>query len=95
MPAMAALCVMMAVVVPSSRLTCDSASSTRIAGLEVERAGRLVAQQDVRPLGDGARDGDALLLAAGQLRREVVQAVAEADQVERLVRRHRVVARSR
>ena len=37
---------------------------------DVERAGRLVAQQDVRPLRDRARDRDALLLAAGELRRE-------------------------
>ena len=40
------------------------------AGRDVERAGRLVAQQHVGPLGDRARDGDALLLAAGELRRE-------------------------
>ena len=43
------------------------------AGVVVERAGRLVAQQHVGPLGDGARDRDPLLLAAGELRREVVQ----------------------
>ena len=36
-------------------------------GVAVERRGRLVQQQDRRPLQDGAGDGDALLLAAGQL----------------------------
>ena len=61
------------------------------AGGDVERAGGLVAEQHVRPLGDGAGDGHALLLAAGELRREVVHAVAEADQRQRLLGRHRVV----
>ena len=64
---------MTTVVVPSSRFTRSIASSTSDAGLDVERAGRLVAQQHVGPLGDRARDGDALLLAAGQLRRKVIQ----------------------
>ena len=36
-------------------------------GVAVERRGRLVEQQDRRPLEDGPRDGDALLLAAGEL----------------------------
>ena len=36
-------------------------------GVAVERGGRLVEQQDRRRLEDGAGDGDALLLAAGQL----------------------------
>lgn len=40
-------------------------------GLQVQRAGGLVAQQQRGVLGDGAGDGDALLLAARQLRREV------------------------
>ena len=65
------------------------------AGRDVERAGRLVAQQHVGPLGDRARDGDALLLAAGELRREVVEPVVEADQTERFLRRHRISRRSR
>ena len=47
-----------------------------LAGLEVERAGRLVAEQHVGPLGDRARDRDALLLAARELRGEVVDAIA-------------------
>ena len=50
------------------------------AGLAVERAGRFVAQQDVRLLRNGARDGDALLLAARKLRREMVQPFAQADE---------------
>ena len=51
----------------------------QLAGLVVERAGGLVAQQHVGALGDGARDGDALLLAAGELRGEVVEPLAQAD----------------
>ena len=59
------------------------------AGAAVERAGRLVAQQHVGALGDGARDGDALLLAAGQLGGKVIHAGAEPDPVQRLLGRHR------
>ena len=36
-------------------------------GVDVERRGRLVEDQDRRRLQDGAGDGDALLLAAGEL----------------------------
>ena len=92
---MAALCVMTTVAVPSSRFTRSSASSTTIAGRDVERAGRLVAEQHVGPLGDGARDGHALLFAAGELRGKMIEPLAEADQAERLFGRHRRRARSR
>jgi hypothetical protein len=37
------------------------------AGLAVEVGGRLVGEHDARPGDQGARDGDALALAAGQL----------------------------
>ena len=49
-----------------------------LAGAVVEGSRGLVAQQDLRVLRDGAGDGHALLLAAGELRREVVHAVAQA-----------------
>ncbi len=61
------------------------------AGAEVERAGRLVAEQQRRALGHGARDGHALLLAARELGGEVVQPVAEADQRQRVLGVERVV----
>ena len=80
-----ALWVITAVAVPSSRFTCADHLEHAHAGAEVERAGGLVAQQDVRPLGDGARDGHALLLAAGELRRKVVEPLAQADQLQRFV----------
>ena len=37
------------------------------AGAAVEVAGRLVGEDDLRPARQGARHGDALLLAAGEL----------------------------
>ena len=48
----------------------------------VERRGRLVEQDQLRPHGERAGDGDALLLAAGELRWIGVALVAEADAVE-------------
>ena len=42
------------------------------AGLAVEVAGRLVGENELRPAAQGARDGDALLLAARELRREMI-----------------------
>ena len=80
MPAIAALCVMTTVVVPSSRFTRSMRLEHDDAGRDVERAGRLVAEQHVGPLGDGARDRHALLLAARELGGEVIEPVAEADQ---------------
>ena len=43
----------------------------------VEVAGRLVGQHDRRVVGERARDGDALLLAARELRRIVVRAIGQ------------------
>ncbi len=54
-----------------------------VAHLRVEVAGRLVGEQDPRPADDRPGDGDALLLAARELRREVVHPRAEADAIER------------
>ena len=53
-----------------------------VAGLAIEVAGRLVAQQQRRIGDDRARDADALLLAAGQLARIVLRAVGEADDLQ-------------
>src|ERR1044071_5396883 len=49
----------------------------------VKVAGRLVGQNDVRIVYKSAGDADALLLAAGKLRRQMLGAVFEADLVER------------
>ena len=55
----------------------------RFAAARVEVAGRLVREQDERLAGDGARDGDALLLTAGELARQVLRAMRHADALER------------
>ena len=52
----------------------------RILGVQV--AGGLVGQQDGRVVHDGAGDGDALLLAAGERVGLVVQAVRDAEQAQ-------------
>ena len=57
-----------------------------VRGLRVEIAGRLVGEQDGRVVDERACDGDALLLAAGELAREVVLAALQPEEVERLER---------
>ena len=55
------------------------------AGPRVERAGRLVGEDDLGPRDERAGDRDALLLAARELGGPVAQAVAEPDAVDDLV----------
>ena len=55
---------------------------TVVAGVEV--SGRLVGEQDQRAVDERARDRHALLLTAGQLGREVLGLLGEADEVEDL-----------
>ena len=64
------------------------------AGAAVERAGRLVGEDQDRLVDQRPRDRDALLLAARQLRRAMVQPVAEADRRQRRARLARRVARA-
>ncbi len=52
----------------------------------IEIPGRLVGQHDRRLIDQRARDGDALLLAAGELRGLVVNAVLEAERNEQALR---------
>src|SRR5699024_1733002 len=52
--------------------------------LRVERARRLVSEEDRRVRREGARDADALLLPARELRRVGARLVGEADEVEEL-----------
>ena len=56
--------------------------------VEIERSGWFVAQKKVRTLDDGARDRDALLLAAGKLRRKVIEPVRQTDKLQRRLRGH-------
>ncbi|MCY1442322.1 hypothetical protein D9M71_586870 [compost metagenome] len=53
-------------------------------GLRIEGAGRLVAEQDRRPAGQGAGDTDALLLPAGKLCRVLARLLGEADAGQQL-----------
>ncbi len=55
-----------------------------LAGGRVERAGRLVGQQQLRRVDQGPRDRDPLPLAAGQPRRVVVAVLVEAEPGEQL-----------
>ncbi len=52
-------------------------------GAAVEVAGRLVGEDQRRPVHQRARDGDALLLAARQLVRQVMLPVGEPDRLQR------------
>ena len=54
------------------------------AELLVERAQRLVHQEDARPEDEGPRQRDALLLAAGELARQPLLVAGEPHQLERL-----------
>ena len=56
--------------------------SSRCAKRRIDVAGRLVGEQELRPRDHRARDRRALLLAAGQHRRQRIHAVAEADPVQ-------------
>ena len=51
-----------------------------VAGARIEVARRLVGQNDVRIVDQGAGNGHALLLAAGQLRRPMAEPIAQADE---------------
>ena len=50
------------------------------AGFHVEGAGGFVSEQEFRPFGDRAGDGNPLLFAAGKLGREVVGAIGQINQ---------------
>ena len=58
-------------------------SEHQLAGIVVERPGRLVAQQHIRRFDDGACDRDPLLLTAGELRGKMIEPLGEADQRQR------------
>jgi hypothetical protein len=52
----------------------------------IERRKRLVEQQNLRPRDEGARQRDALLLTARQLRRQPIGKVAHPDEFQELAR---------
>ena len=59
----------------------------------VELAGRLVGQEEPRPVGERPGDGHALLLAARELVRPVPRPLAEADELEQLAHPRVALAR--
>src|SRR3546814_2528771 len=50
-----------------------------LAGLLIERPGRLVRQDDLGAVDQRPRDGDALLLSAGELARRMLQTLGHAE----------------
>src|SRR6266566_2943148 len=81
---------MIAVVVPNSRFTRAKNSSTSLPVCTSRAARRLIAQQHIRPFGDGARNRYSLLLSARELRRKVVHPLREANDSKALFRLHRI-----
>ena len=79
-------CVTMTTVEPRRCVQIANQRENLLAGVRVEIAGRLVGEQDRRIDRQRARDRDALALAAGQLLRQVLQAVAELHQSQQLAR---------
>ena len=57
-----------------------------LAGLVVQSAGGLIAEQELGVLCQGSGDGDALLLAAGELTGEILHSVAQTHVPEHLLR---------
>ena len=66
-----------------------------VAGLRVELAGRLVGEQDPRPVGQGPGDRDPLLLATGQLVRPVLRPPAQTHQLQQIADARVALARIR
>ena len=64
----------------------------RLAGIVVQSAGRLVTEQQFRILGERARDRDTLLLTAGELRREIIDAGSKSDLGQCFPGVHRILA---
>ena len=58
----------------------------RLTALRVEVPGRLVREENERFARNGASHGDTLLLAAGQLARQVLRAMGHADAFEGVAR---------
>ena len=71
------LCVAISAAAPSLRTSSESAGEHDGRGVGIEIAGGLVGQDQDRLVDHGAGDGDALLLAAGKLRRLMAHPLRE------------------
>ena len=83
--AMAALCVTITRVQPYRGSHALHELEDLLGGLVVERARGLVAQDEVRIIDEGATDGAALLLATGDLARELVAMFPEAERAQKVL----------
>ena len=70
---------------PSPRTRLEEFGEDDVGGMLVEIAGRLVGEDQRRPVGERAGDRDALLLAARQLGRAMVEPLGEAERAEQLL----------
>ena len=102
--AMSCSCVTTTIVMPARLSSCSSAMTSRLVA-RIERAGRLVGEDQPGVVDQRARDRDALLLAAGELRGMMVRRVPSPTCCERpqracaalgaRARRHRAAAARR
>ena len=60
-------------------------------GRVIQRAGRLIAEEDIRVLHNGASDGGSLLLTAGKLVRQLLSVIIEAERVKQLIHVQRLL----
>jgi hypothetical protein len=67
---------------PNFALNRDQLLAQRLAQLRVERAERLVEQQNRGPQDEGTREGDPLLLTAGELSRAALSKRGQPDQLQ-------------
>ena len=80
------LCVTSTSAVSSSSFISKIRSTTVAGGFGIEIAGRFVGEKNVRAIDEGASQRDALLFATAQLRRIMIQPIAQADTREQLLR---------
>ena len=80
---MSGSCVTSTTVMPSSALRAERSAMISFASRRVKTARRLVCEKQLRARDDGARNRDALLLSARELRRRMVLPVQQAYAVER------------
>ena len=85
-------CVTTTMVVPNRSLTASSRSRTAVAGRLVELGGRLVGEEQARPVGDGHRQRHPLLLAARQRRHRLIRDAGQPERVEEGERLEEVAA---
>ena len=82
---MRSLCVATSAALPSPRTSAEELGEDGVGGRLVEIAGGLVGEHQRRLVGERTGDRDTLLLAAGQLRRAVVEPRAKPERGQQLL----------